>query len=68
MRMIRDTLRLRHEATGSTVMLSDRSDSYCSPAMHFPQVGDTDDEHKERIVLHLVENAVIADPKSSQVP
>ncbi len=43
MRMIRDTLRLRHEATGSTVMLSDRSESYCSLAMHVPPVGDTDD-------------------------
>ena len=43
MRMIRDTLRLRHEATGSTVMLSDRSDSYRSPAIHVLPVGDTDD-------------------------
>ena len=43
MRMIRDTIRLRHEATGATVMLSDRSDSHCSPAIHVPPVGDTDD-------------------------
>ena len=43
MRMMRDTLRLRYEATGSTVMLSDRSGSYCSPAIHVPTVGDTDD-------------------------
>lgn len=41
-------------------------DSSRSPTICVPPVGDTNDQHDERIALHFIQHTVIADAKPPQ--
>ncbi len=53
--------------SGLGALLRTKSDgnSVHSPAISLPPVGDTNDQHDERVLLYFVKHAIIADAKPS---